>query len=345
MIRSTKNYSQEGWETLYKAAIAFKEQASWAWMYDSDLFGVQNPETGEVGYCCIMGNLGEVFALAVYLGAEGLAGYRFLQESDGPPEESTWRDAQTLLNAQLCLMASLEDRAELDKRDLAVINKLGLKFRGRKAWPMFRKYQPGYAPWFVSPPEVRFLTVALQQTVEVAALCKDHPDWLAGGEDDLVLVRVLKDGQWHDEWQRPEAWEPRPLNPVIDEVSLARIKQAGFSRKGGLIVDCITLPAEILDAEPPYFPWMFFALSDEGMALGMEMCKPGEEERAVPAKFLDMMEQMENVPQGVQAGSQKAFDLLAPIAEKLQFPIQLAEGHPMLDFFLDSMGEFLMGER
>jgi hypothetical protein len=105
------------------------------------------------------------------------------------------------------------------------------------------------------------------------------------------------------------------------------------------------LPTEIRDAEPPYFPYMFFALSQEGMALGMEMCKPGEEERVVPEKFMALMMQMTMIPQVLQVGSQKAYDLLAPVAEKLQFPIQLNEEHPMLNFFLDSMGEYLMGGR
>lgn len=333
------------WKTLYEAAIAFKKQAPWAWMYDSDLFGVQNPETGEVGYCCIMGNLGEVFALGVYQGAEGLAGYRFLQEGPGPSGQATWRDAQTLLAAQFCLMASLEDRNELDKRDLDVIRKLGLKFRGRREWPMFRSYRPGYAPWFITPSEVRFLAMALQQTVEVAAVCKKKPDWLGGGEGDQIMVRVQEDGQWRDVWQNPETWEAQPAKPVIDEVLVARIKQAGFPRGGTLIADCVMLPTEVADAERPYFPWMFFVLSDEGLALGMEMCMPGEVEKDVPAKFLELLMQMENIPQSLLVGSLETSDLLAPIAEQLNFSIHVTEEHPMLDFFLNSLGEYLIGDR
>src|SRR5688572_16689700 len=92
--------SLQEWVALYQAAADFKNVAAWDWMYDSDLFGVQNPESGEIGYCCVMGSLGEHYALGVYLGTEGLEGY--LQIASGafdPPDISA-------LHVQKCLMAS-----------------------------------------------------------------------------------------------------------------------------------------------------------------------------------------------------------------------------------------------
>lgn len=66
--------TQAEWRALYEAAVSFKRASCWEWMYDDDIFGVANPETGEVAYCCIMGNAGEHFGIAAYLGAEGLDG-------------------------------------------------------------------------------------------------------------------------------------------------------------------------------------------------------------------------------------------------------------------------------
>lgn len=60
------------WKALYQAALEFKEIEAWTWMYNSDVFGVQNPANGEIGYCCIVGALGEMFAMAHVPGHRGI---------------------------------------------------------------------------------------------------------------------------------------------------------------------------------------------------------------------------------------------------------------------------------
>jgi hypothetical protein len=152
--------SPDEWQKLYQAAIHLKEIAPWEWMTETDIFGVQDPETEEIGFVSIMGMLGEHLALALYLGAEGLYGFwGFQQVADSAP-------AEALLEIPH-LQASFEDRGELTKKDRDLIKELGLKFRGRQAWPMFRCYRPGYLPWYLEAPEARSLTYALEQAVEV----------------------------------------------------------------------------------------------------------------------------------------------------------------------------------
>src|SRR5262249_20651700 len=147
---------------LYQAAIAFRDIASWDWMSDSDIFGVQNPDSGEIAYCCIMGQLGQLYGIAAYLGSDGLAVYEKLRSGAIQPEDPD------LGYIQRCLMASFNDRRALQKPDLQIIKQLGLKFRGQHAWPLFRSYRPGYYPWYLEAAEAQFLTHILEQAKTVA---------------------------------------------------------------------------------------------------------------------------------------------------------------------------------
>jgi len=148
------------------------------------------------GFDYVMGNLGEHYALGVYLGAEGLATYLQIQSGVFEPP-----DISALL-IQKCLMASYEDREFLEQPDRALIKELGLKFRGRNAWPLFRSYRPGYHPWFVTNTEARFLTIALVQAVDVALRLKHDPQLLTPPRKGHYLVRVSEqraDGlHWSD---------------------------------------------------------------------------------------------------------------------------------------------------
>ncbi len=66
-------------DQLYDLALAFRKAKLWKRLYDSEIFAV-SLSNGEIGYCCIMGCLGEHFALAVYIGEQGMGSYRRLQE-------------------------------------------------------------------------------------------------------------------------------------------------------------------------------------------------------------------------------------------------------------------------
>ena len=175
--------SIQEWKDLYEAAIQFKKMKCWDWMWDTNIFGVQNPVTGEIGYCCIMGGAGEHFALAVYQGSEGLYGYLTLQSGEKP-------SLQDILSLQKLLMASFEDRNLLQKEDIQLTKKIDLKFSGPNSWPLFRSYQPGYHPWHLTGEEARYLTLCLWQAIDVSLRFKGDPEKLTPAMGNRYLVRV-----------------------------------------------------------------------------------------------------------------------------------------------------------
>ena len=73
------------WKKLYEATLAFGSIEPWEWMSDTDVVGAQNPEDGEIGYSCVLSELGEVLGLVVYLGTDGLEQHRRFNQGNSMP--------------------------------------------------------------------------------------------------------------------------------------------------------------------------------------------------------------------------------------------------------------------
>ena len=336
------------WKGLYDAAVRFGELESWDWLYDSDVFGVQNPANKEIGYCCIMGNLGQMFGLAVYLGAEGLEGYLKIQSGQISPERVNPIEALML---QKCLMASFEDRGVLQRTDLQVIRRLRLKFRGRHAWPFFRSHRPGYHPWYVTKDEARYLTLALQQATEVALRFKEDPELLTPPKGNCYFVRVPeKEGKrwkWQDAWLEPapvarEEREEGDATPIVDEVRLQRIRNIMERQRGVWEGDFFYAPSPVQErGDRPYYPYVIFWIEGRsGMILKTDLVKPSEYILEFPERFLSLIEQVGSLPREVRVKKEEAFDLLEPVASRLKIKLGRVRRLKALENAQASMFEF-----
>src|SRR5207237_10146788 len=124
----------------YDLAVQVRELAPWEWMMESDVFGVEMPETRETIFVSVMGALGKYFAVAVYPHADAVRAFWALENDDEAQPERILEISQ--------IHASFEDARHLESEDRRVLKRLGLSFRG-KSWPIFRSYSPGFAPWFL----------------------------------------------------------------------------------------------------------------------------------------------------------------------------------------------------
>lgn len=342
-----RNPTMKEWRKLYEVAIEFKRVKSWEWMLDEDVFGIQNPEDGEIGYCCIMGNLGEVFAIAVYLGAEGLEGYLKIQS--GEIDETD----PDVLHCQKCLMASFEDRDYLQKEDLQLIKKLGLRFRGRNEWPVFRSYRAGYVPWFLTKREASFLTIAIEQAIDVALRFREDEDLLTPPDENKCLIRVPDKIEdivlWEDRWLEPvHAEESRMFNDTIDEVRVQRIKQKAVRTDSIWEIELAYAPTPVREGKRrPYFPRMFAVMDHRSMmALDFQISEISSDASEFRDHFLAFLEKMETLPQEILIRKEETFQLIAPIGSFLKISVRSVPRlpafeefyHEMFDFFSTQMG-------
>jgi hypothetical protein len=321
------------WRRLYESAVRVKEISPWEWMTEADVFGVRSPETGELGFVSVMGMLGEHYAVSLYLGSEGIHGFLDLQEM-GP-----FADPDALIQIPQ-IQASFENREDLDKRDREVIKELGLKFRGRNAWPMFRSYRPFLLPWFLEAGEVRFLSCALEQLADVAPRFREDSSLLEPSSGESYLLRVPRQEGGRRLWEDASTGVPALDPPPIEvEMEVSKIETLGRLPQGEvrLEVDFFMLPAPVQDeGDRPYFPHMLLVVdAGSGMILDSELLTPHPSPEAmwgrVPETFADQLFALELAPEKVWVDSEFLFELLEPLAGEAGFGLELSPSLPGLE--------------
>lgn len=324
--------STREWRELYDAAAEFKQAECWNWMRDTDLFGVQNPENGEIGYCCIMGRGGEHFALAVYLGTEGLETYWTIRR------KGNYMHPFEALLLQKCLMASFEDRSLLAKRDVEVIKALGLKFRGRNSWPLFRSYIPGFVPWHLNREEAKFLVAALQQSVDVARRFKENPEMLNSQFRNRYLVRVpRKEGHgvvWRDEWIEPVVLERKEMAmQPVDEEYLNKIRKRRPQRNGVWEVDFFYCPQAVQEKdERPFYPRIILLVNhSSGLIMGFKLPEPETFASELQKALIETVENLGIIPEEVLVKREETFKMLKPATYRLRIKLRKVKRLPLLE--------------
>ncbi len=337
----------EEWRGLYEVMGKIKELAPWEWMNEHDIFGVQNPETKELGFVSVMGALGEHYAVSVYRGAEGLFG--FLSLLDIPPGEPELFSEFLLEIPQL--QASFEDRNMLTAKDLKIIKSLGLKYRGKKSWPLFRSFKPGFFPWYLEPGEVRFLQYALEQTLDVATRFRDNPMVLEPQSKEAVMVRVAKKKGnrlvWEDTEMTVTPPEPEQISIIVDGEAMDAVrKMSPTEDEFEVDVFMYPMPVQEKKSERPFYPYAFMIVDGGGgQVLSVELLNPGTSLgnmwSEVPNKLVENLEKLKVLPKRVLVSSDLLYELFFPISEILGFELEAWEELPNLDDAKYGLLEFL----
>jgi hypothetical protein len=319
------NPTREDWAKLYQAAIEFQKVSPWTWMRNEDLFAVEDAESGEMGYCSIMGEAKIEFGLSIMLGEKGYKSYLELSAREDESEDFE----EGIVTPMLSLL--FVSRTQLKKQDLEVIRSLGLQFRGNGAWPYFRSQRPGYVPWFLEKKEAVFLTDALEQSLAVCEEVKNKKlDLFEEADENLVLTRSFRHGKWVEEWREPKI-SPRDLSPeneaaeLINEADLVLLHNATNKLVGRWEADIFVLPMSILTADSrPAVPSCFLVVDRErGHILDAHIT---ESWLTLPQKreiVIRLLKKARPLPREIWVRSQKVSEILAPIAASLGIELQV----------------------
>ncbi len=329
----------EQWLDLHQAFMDYCAATPWLWLGDTDVVAVENPSGEYKGYCAVMGSSEIEYGLSVHIGDEGLAGYLTLMTGDVDPESL---EAFYMMRA---LSAMLADREDLDTADRDVIRGLGLRYRGRGKWPLFRSIATGYMPWRLNSDEAEFLTIALRNVIDIASRTAGGEEVLyAESDPSLILTRVFRDGAWQDRWEA--FMPPRPAEPVPDYPDSERLHQLAQSKPRGPLVWELSIfylqtPIQEERGERPFFPTMILVV-DRGssLILGTEALGAIPSTTQRQGALVRLLEKVSILPSEIVVDSASTANLLEFVTRPLGVKLSVGET-PVLDDVKHSLMTFI----
>jgi hypothetical protein len=263
---------------------------------------------------------------------------QILQERQNSAEEEFYQYPERMLEIPQ-IQLSFEDRANVADHAYETIRSLGLRFRGKNAWPQFQSFRPGYAPWRLEKDEMRTMAAVLEQVLEVAPRVRSDPGLLESEDPEVFLVRVPSgDGEnvWQDEYRRFSPVTVENVAAPVPELDLARLNKLERS-SAVLEVDFFMTPAMIGEKGTRMLNgYALMAVEDnQGMVIGLEVLTAEPDVLAMrgmlPTVLAQHLLKAGLLPSGIVIRYDLLGDLLYPFSQALGCELYQSEVLPNLD--------------
>ncbi len=337
----------EQWRQLFAMMADIRELAPWERMNENMIFGVQEPTSGQACYVSIMGQIGEHYCVAVYLGEATIQKYWEIIEG--------LEDPLTVMGLPH-LQASFEDRYQLTSRDTDLIKQLGLRFRGSHNWPQFRSYRPGFDSWYLERDEADLLINVLSQAIPTLERQREGtlPIMTLGNTAHDIFFRIShlgEDGQrvWEDAYLPfvPPTDEPTlKVTVSLDPQAVATIAQYPRQQKT-LLVDFFLMPTPIQEdrRERPKIPYSLLVVEQESTFIVGQKLVTASEERGLfeqqASIFINILSKNKLYPTEIQVQSRNLYAHLEKLCEQLDIELNYYPAIPKLNLIKQELLSFL----
>ncbi len=219
-------------ERLCRAAGELLALRPWEFRGDQELILMEDPQSQQICYCSIMGALGEVFSLHVYIGAAGYRAFRKIAEGKA-------MSVGEFFASQRGVSVEFVKPSALTTPDRKMLQAFHSTKRGGMV-PMFRALRPGYYPWYATEPEGKLLARCMQAVI---AFCSSMPAGNSSfwnGSDVYPLLVPTAESQTDYTIEMRSAPEPPPVPvqvPEVDETLLAKVRKRNYAVAGALEID------------------------------------------------------------------------------------------------------------
>jgi hypothetical protein len=324
---------------LLVALDAFVALEPWRWMGDREVVAVRDPQSERIAYCVVMGAEGICCGLDAMLGDRGLVAYHeaVLNDIEEPDIDFLYqKDSLTVF---------LENKNMLELEDLAFCKAAGVSYPTLQGWPQFRRFEPGFFPWLFQENDAVFMSVCLEQVVDVARRAKDNPDILGPGDYYTFLARTPVQTTQGTIWQ--EAFiSPQPLKRVIqitpkwNKVLLEQVFSKAQKTEMVWEAECFIgqLPIRESDGRPR-FPFCYMMADQEsGFILHMNLADAADHGADFLNQICEAVRKNRVFPKMICIRQAHLASVFAPLAV-FGITTQVVQELPMLDYARDELNK------
>ncbi|EDP67638.1 hypothetical protein CAT7_04344 [Carnobacterium sp. AT7] len=270
---------------LYLLVKQLYQANFWKDYWDNDIIGIQLPNRKDPVFISVLGKAEQNFGFLIYRDLEELS-YYFEMST-----RAEYDSAMEMLQVQKCISINFEDRQEIPKEEYEKIKASGVTFRGKKAWPVFTDYKPGYYPVTLNESDVSFLIAVFEKLIETANAFRTSLDFYEKEQESYeILMRTYKtDGSYRDGlYAVPEVI----LKGIsVSKIEYAAIKITDFEMKRvnnqkmkhtvwELDIDFVGVPVVPPNGGRPIFPSLLIvADSENGEVICSEFINPKDAEK------------------------------------------------------------------
>jgi hypothetical protein len=291
----------------------------WERMGDTDLVLVRDPVSDQMCYCCVMGALGEYFAVHVYLGPDG---YRFFKriQREGTISPGDFYGSQSGVTAEFV------PSAELSAPDRELARAFGHPLSRGLAAPQFRTNRKGYQPWYVTEPEATVLALGLESVLAFCQVRKRTPNKQYWAHEDVYPEVVwTKHSRFSIRETLVKTEPPPPPEPaVLDEASLAKLQKKDYAIRGAIEMDHFytSVPIGKEHERKACLRSVLTIDAETRLLYAAEVVEPSEAAgRFLVRVLIDTIQGAGFIPAEVRVKDPNAKILLSSLAERLGFAV------------------------
>ncbi|SEL14722.1 hypothetical protein SAMN04488700_0614 [Carnobacterium iners] len=271
---------------LYSLAKQLYKENFWNDYLKTDLIAIQLANRKEPVIISVLGQTDHNYGFLFYRNLEELACFF---EATIRAKQQNFRAMPDVIQLQNCLSLEFEDRGAISEEEYRLIKDSGVPFRGKKSWPIFVDYFPGYYPSIMDESDNLLIIEVIGKLIETA---KDFKKKLVLDKDkkhpsEIPIRTYQKNDTYTDGLFRlPKkimegTSQFKKTAPIL--LTSFEMKRVNSQKLGSGIweidIDFMSSPVVSIEGERPFFPLALLIVdSEESEIICSEFFKPGDSE-------------------------------------------------------------------